>query len=164
MVVPFDGLHSSLDGLDIRASPADGESAQPPQDPGEDRIFEKIHLGHDVEPVVHRQPQCHQDGIPVAGVVGAQQHTVAGQPVQPLHGGREEHVDQHPCDIVDNSEKGVEGFHSAAFPRTTVSSAARLSSKFSSVVSTTTASSARRRGAVSRWESSQSRCWISEST
>ena len=37
-------------------------------------------------------------------------------------------------------------------------------SQYASVVSTTTASSACRRGAVSRWESSQSRCWISEST
>ena len=181
-IVPaLDGLQGVFHRLDVPLSPVHGEGAQLPQHPVKDPVAEQLFLGHDVEPVVHRDLQCHQHRVPVAVVVGAQERAVLRQVLPSDDGDWMEDPRHRRHQIVDHHEEPVERpfflrlpapllflshlfAHTPALSRMICSSAASLWAKSSAVVSSSTASSAFRRGAAARWVSFQSRSWMEERT
>ena len=97
-VVPaLDSLQGGFHRLDVPLAPVNREGAQLPQYPVKDLVAEQLLLGHDVEPVVHRNLQRHQHRVPVAVVVGTQQGAVLRQVLPPDDGDRVEDVRHQSC-------------------------------------------------------------------
>ena len=160
-------LLQALDGgfhrLDVRVAPVHGESPHVLKDAPQNGDAQQLLFGHDAQGVAGADG-CHkQNGIPGAAVVGAQHHRpVIRQILRPLQGNGEQKPHQRPQDFLYPDKMRI--FHSPARLLMVSSSSRRLSSKVSAPVSSSTASSALHRGAMSRWESAQSRSTMSRST
>ncbi len=150
-IVPLlQNLDGGADGADVVVPPADGERPHLFQQPAQEGILEQLFLGHDVQSIIDGQAEGHQDGIPVAGVVWAEEHPAFRKLLHTLYRGGMEHAGDEAHDIVNQNEQAVEGFHRPVLSRMISSSASRLCRKSSAEVSSSAASSARRRGAASR--------------
>ena len=156
-------LNGGFHRQNVRVAPIHGKHADGLENTAQDGNPQQLLFGHDPQGIT-RPYGCHkQNGIPGAAVVGAQHHRpVIRQILRPLQGNGEQKPHQRPQDFLYPDKMRI--FHSPARLLMVSSSSRRLSSKVSAPVSSSTASSALHRGAMSRWESAQSRSTMSRST